>query len=346
MRILAESQWFRDHDYRVEMIARPDAELTKAAEKLGFTVHQRPLNKKSQLSDFSFCRKLFKKLRPHMVGTHSNIDSRVCLAAAAFTGVPHRIRYRHVSIPVKPSPWNHLIYRKFATKIITTAESIAAPLRKNFKLSEDTAVSVPTGIQEPENLISREDARLAMCQRLQLPEDTRFIGQVSVLRRWKGHHDVMAAFEKIHESAPQYHLVFAGGGPGLTSLPEQAKQYSCHQKIHFLGHCDDPWPVFRALEIATLASTEGEGVPQSGMQAMLCGCAFVGTIVGGIPEIIEDDVSGLLFPHSDPDALAEILTRLTTDPNTRERLADQAVQWAKVNTSLDQMANRIIALMN
>lgn len=345
MRILAEAQWFRDHDYRVEFIARPDADLTKAAKKLDFTVHQRPLNKKSQLSDFFFCRKLFKKLRPHMVGTHSNIDSRVCLAAATFAGVTHRIRYRHVSIPIKPSPWNHLIYRKFATKIITTAESIAGPLRRDFKLSQDAAISIPTGIQEPKNLISREDARLALCKKLELSKDSRFIGQVSVLRRGKGHHDVMAAFEKMHENAPQYHLVFAGGGPGLASMPEQAKQYSCHEKIHFLGHCDDPWLVFRALEIATLASA-AEGVPQSAMQAMLCGCAFVGTKVGGIPEIIDDEVNGLLFPHSDPDSLAKILTRLSSEPETRARLADKAIQWAKENTSLDQMANRTIALMN
>ena len=281
-----------------------------------------------------------------MVGTHSNIDSRVCLAAATFAGVPHRIRYRHVSIPVKPSPWNHIIYRKFATKIVTTAESIAVPLRKHFKLSKDTAVSIPTGIQEPPNLISREEARLAMCQELNIPDDTRFIGQVSVLRRWKGHHDVMAAFDKIHQDHPDHHLIFAGGGPGSEGLPKEAEKYSCFKKIHFLGYREDPWPVFLAMDIATLASTEGEGVPQSGMQAMLCECAFVGTTVGGIPEIIEDDVTGVLFPHSDPDSLAMVLTRLISEPETRDRLGKNARQWAIENTGLDQMGNRIISLMS
>ena len=346
MRTLAEARWFRDHDYRVEFIARPDAGLTEAAEKLGFTVHKRLLRKNTQLADFSFCRKLFKELRPHMIGTHSNIDSRVCLAAATFAGFPHRIRYRHVSIPVKPSPWNHIIYRKFATKIVTTAESIAEPLRKHFKLSEDNAVSVPTGIAEPENLISRDDARAALIKELELPDETRFIGQVSVLRGWKGHHDVMTAFDKIHRDHPNHHLIFAGGGPGLVSLPRESEQYSCFKKIHFLGHRDDPWPIFRALEIATLASTKGEGVPQSGMQAMLSGSAFVGTTVGGIPEIIEDDVSGILVPPEDPDALSEALNRLVTETETRNRLTEKAREWALDHTSLDSMGNRIISLMS
>ena len=85
-------------------------------------------------------------------------------------------------------------------------------MREHFKLSKETAVSIPTGVQAPSDLISKEDARIALCKKLKLPEETRFIGQVSVLRRWKGHHDVMAAFEKIHQNAPQYHLVFAGVG--------------------------------------------------------------------------------------------------------------------------------------
>lgn len=346
MRTLAESRWFRDQGYDVEFIARPDATLTEAASKEGFTVHERLLSKKSQLGDLAFCRRLFKDRKPLMVGTHSNIDSRVCLAAAALAGVPNRFRYRHVSIPVKPSPWNHLIYRKFATRIITTAESIARPLRENFKLQADKAISIPTGVRVPDDIPVREDARLELCHQLDLPDRTRFIGQVSVLRRWKGHYDVMAAFDKIHEEIPDYHLVFAGGGPGTEEMPKRARDYSCARKIHFLGHLENPWPVFRALDIATLASTEGEGVPQSGMQALLSGCAFVGTKVGGIPEIIEDNSSGLLVPHSSPDELAVALKRLALEPGTREKFANKGREWAEANTTLDQMGHRITALMN
>lgn len=346
MRTLAECRWFREKGYRVELIARPEAVITREARQKNFTVHERPLSKKSQLKDFAFCKRLFGREKPLMVGTHSNIDSRVCLAAATLAGVPHRFRYRHVSIPVKSNPWNRLIYRKLATRVITTAESIAIPLRKNFHLPPGRVISIPTGVNQPDDLPGREEARINLCRELKIPETSRFVGQVSVLRRWKGHYDVMEAFNRVHTEAPEYHLVFTGGGHGMEAFPKKAAEYPCGEKIHFLGHRENPWLSFLAMDIATLASTEGEGIPQSGMQAMLCGCAFIGTTIGGIPEIIKDGQTGLLVPPESPSSLALSLSELMTNRETRERLAGNARAWALENTSLDQMGELITALMD
>lgn len=345
MRTLAECRWFRDQGYRIALIASSTARITAAAQEDGFTVHHRELTKKSQLSDYLFCRRLFKKERPLMVGAHSNIDTRVCLAAAASAGVPNRFRYRHVSIPVKAKLWNKIIYRKFATQVITTAEKIAVPLRENFHLPPEKVVTIATGVQAPDDLPSRDKAIHDLQQKLKLPESARFIGQVSILRLWKGHKDVMQAFDQIAEQFPDHHLVFVGGGHGEDYLPPFAATLSCAARIHFLGHQVNPWPYFRAFDLATLASTDGEGIPQSGMQAMLSGCAFIGTTVGGIPEIITDGETGFLVPPSDPEAIAEAFVRLLSDSDFRDKLTIKAHRWALANTTLDRMGQRVKALL-
>jgi glycosyltransferase involved in cell wall biosynthesis len=346
MRTLAEARWFRQEGYDVQLIAPEAAKIAKAASSEGFTVLHRELTKGSQIADFLFCYSYFKNHQPLMVGSHSNIDTRVCLAAAHLAKVPNRFRYRHVSIPVRPKPWNKLIYRKFATRIITTAERIARPLREHFHLPDEKVVTIATGIQAPSDLPSRENAHVQLCHELQLPESSRFIGQVSILRSWKGHADVMKAFDKVANDFPDYHLVFVGGGHGEDYLPPIAASLPCKDRIHFLGHKPNPWPYFRALDIATLASTEGEGIPQSGMQAMLCGAAFIGTDVGGIPEIVTHKQNGLIVPPSEPDAIATAFRKLLKDPNTLSELTSNAQDWANTHTSLDRMGNRVEELLS
>jgi glycosyltransferase involved in cell wall biosynthesis len=341
MRTLAEARWFRQEGYDVQLIAPEAAKIAKAASSEGFTVLHRELTKGSQIADFLFCYSYFKNHQPLMVGSHSNIDTRVCLAAAHLAKVPNRFRYRHVSIPVRPKPWNKLIYRKFATRIITTAERIARPLREHFHLPDEKVVTIATGIQAPSDLPSRENAHAQLCHELQLPESSRFIGQVSILRSWKGHADVMKAFDKVANDFPDYHLVFVGGGHGEDYLPPIAASLPCKDRIHFLGHKPNPWPYFRAIEIATLASTEGEGIPQSGMQAMLCGTTFIGTNVGGIPEIVTHDETGLLVPPCNPDAIAAAFRKLMENPETQRVLAAKAYSWAEKETTLDLMGRRV-----
>lgn len=345
MRTLAECRWFRDHGYRVELIAPESSKIAEAATRENFHVHHRELTKKSQLSDFIFCCKLFSKFSPLMVGAHSNIDTRVCLSAASASGVPNRFRYRHVSIPVKPKPWNHLIYRRCATQIITTAEKIAIPLREDFHLPANKVITIATGVTPPDDLPDRDKAHQLLCEELKLPVSTRFIGQVSILRGWKGHRDVMTAFDQIAREHPNHHLVFVGGGHGEEYLPPFAEKLPSSGRIHFVGHQSNPWPYFRAFDIATLASTEGEGIPQSGMQAMLCECAFIGTTVGGIPEIVKDKETGLLVPPSDPNAIASAFRTILMDPKNRDRLTSQALGWANSHTTMDRMGTSVEALL-
>lgn len=345
LRTFTECQWFVDHGWNVILLAHDDSQISKRFKEAGMKTIHVPFFKKTQFRDLRTCLDIFKREQPYLVATHSNIDTRVGLIAASRAGVPHRIRYRHVSIPVRANLWNKVIYRKLATAIITTGDCISNPLINNLKLNPENVHTIHTGIKPPPTLIDREQARLQLCHQLKVPETTRFIGQVSVLRRWKGQADVMDGFDQIADKFPDYHLVLVGGGHGEEYLPPIAAQKKYPDRIHFTGHQTDPWPYFRALDINLLASTEGEGIPQVGMQSMLCETAFIGTKIGGIPEIIKHGKTGLLVDANAPDQIAEALDQLLSDPEQLKKLVANAHDWAVTHTTVDDMAQKILKII-
>jgi len=346
LRTLTECQWFANNGWNVILLAPENARITQRFKEAGLKVIPVHFSKKTQLQAYKTCRAIFSKEQPYLVATHSNIDTRVALLAAARTKVPHRIRYRHVSIPVRPNLWNKYIYRKLATAIVTTGDCISNPLIQNLGLDPAKVHTVHTGIHPPATIPDRETSRLQVCKELSLPENTRFIGQVSVLRRWKGQADVMEAFDSIADRHPNYHLLFVGGGHGESYLPPLAAEKKHADRIHFLGHQTDPWPYFCAMDINLLASTEGEGIPQVGMQSMLCQTAFIGTKVGGIPEIIQDGENGLLVDANAPDQLAQAMDDLLSHPDKLQSLVANAHQWAIKNTTVQDMAHKILHIIS
>jgi glycosyltransferase involved in cell wall biosynthesis len=321
-------------------MASEESEISKAFKAEGLEVIPVGFRKSTQVGDFFRCYKLFRQLKPGLVGAHSNIDTRVALAAAAAAGVPRRVRYRHVSIPVKVSPWNHIIYRKFATAVITTANSITRELVEGFSLPEGFAQTIPTGVADTAT-DDRSEAREKVLRELGLPDSSVLITQVSVLRQWKGHRDLMAAFDSLAAANPDLHLVLVGGGPGLKYLPEHAAGFATRDRIHFLGHQEDPYPFFKAADVVTLASTGGEGVPQSVLQCFACGSPFVGTRVGGIPDITEDGVNGLLVSPGAPVELAAAISRIISDPGFAATLGSNARKTFEETGSVACMGARL-----
>lgn len=340
IRTLTECRWFRDQGFRCILLSPTESHISAAFREEGLEVIPVEFKKSTQIGDFSLCRKLFRELKPVLVGTHSNIDTRVALAAAALAGVKRRIRYRHVSIPVKASPWNHLIYRKFATAIVTTAQSITDELSRKFSLPDGFIRSIPTGVADT-TFADKNEARRRVIGILGLQDSAVLITQVSVLRQWKGHRDLMTAFDSLASSNPDLHLVLVGGGPGMDYLPEFAANLASRDRIHFVGHQENPYPFFKAADVATLASTGGEGVPQSVLQCFACATPFVGTRVGGIPDITVDGVNGLLVSPGAPSELAAAIATIINDPVFSASLAANARKTYDENGSIACMGARL-----
>ena len=335
----------RGKGHRVLLAAPERSEILKRFRGERFEVRAIGFEKWSQLFDFSQLVNWFREIRPDIVGTHSNVDSRVGLLAAQRAGVLVRLRYRHISAPTRANLLNQWLYKRGAGHVLTTAECIRAELIDKLGLPRNRVSTVPTGIEPPNFVSSREEERIALTRRLNLPDTARFIGCVAVLRSWKGQEFLMRAFDEIAAEFRDHHLVFVGDGPYGPILQQMRLERGTAERVHFLGHQNDPWPFFRAMDIAVLPSYKDEGVPQSLLQAMFAECAVVGTNVGGIPEIVRQRETGLLAPPKDVGKLAEALREtLKDEPGAAERIA-RALKMVNERHTRERMGQSVLKII-
>lgn len=344
IRVFIEALWLRDQGHRVHLFTPGHGELFRRAREAGLDCEAIPFAKRTKAVDFVRLVKRFRTIRPDVVCTHSSVDSWVGLLAARACKIPATIRYRHVSTPVGNNFMNRWQYCRLCDHVVTTAGTIRDELRRTLGLPPDKVSSIPTGIAAPD-LPTRNQARAALLERFNLPTTARLIGQISVLRSWKGQYVLIDAFERLAADLPDAHLLLVGGGPVLGDYSKRSRESPFATRILLPGHQEDVWPFFRGLDVAVLASTKNEGIPQAGLQAMFAECPFVGTAVGGIPEIVGHQRTGLLVPPSNPEVLAAAIMEILLNPELGAAMADNALSQVRSTFTLSAMGRQVDTLL-
>lgn len=137
----------------------------------------------------------------------------------------------------------------------------------------------------------------------------------------KGIREAITAFEQFHSTYPSSQLLLVGDGPDRTQFEQQAS----HLPVHFLGHQTDPLPEVARASVY-LHPTYHEGFSVSLVEASMLGLPIIATDVGGNPEIIRHEATGLLVPSKDSTALAKSMTRLYKDQKLRNAISKHARQ--------------------
>ena len=135
------------------------------------------------------------------------------------------------------------------------------------------------------------------------------VGVVGRLELEKGHPTLLEAWPLVLRACPSAFLVVVGEGSRLDALHEIAREIGILHRVVFTGRRDDIPAVTAAFDVAVLPSyREAQGLTI--LEAMAMSRPVVASNVGGIPEMIEDGVTGLLVPPHDPPALAAAIVRL------------------------------------
>lgn len=149
----------------------------------------------------------------------------------------------------------------------------------------------------------------------------------------KGQHDLLKALLALQERHPDLKAFIVGwdstarlpdGRTYRESLDAFCREHGLDDHVIFTGTRPDVEKFYTAADVVVVPSVYEEPFGLVVIKAMAMGKPLVATRSGGIPEIVEDDKTGLLVPRSDPEALAKAILRLLDDPELCERLGRQA----------------------
>ena len=254
---------------------------------------------------------------------------------------PLLVRTRHLSTPVKNNRPTRWLYQSPAA-IITTGQVTKELLMTRLGVPARRIFSIPTGVALKE-FAPREKNR-ELQAKLEIPAEAFIFGSVAVLRSWKGHLYLLEALQQLVEAGRPAYLVVVGEGPYLEVIEEKIAGLGLKDRVRLVGYQDRVAEWFALMDAVVLASYANEGVPQSLLQALAMARPVVGTAVGGIPEVIVPEETGLLTPPKDARSLARAMDRLLADPGLARELGRRGRELVAERFSLEQMAAEVEAV--
>ncbi|MCU1319911.1 MAG: glycosyl transferase group 1 [Edaphobacter sp.] len=169
-------------------------------------------------------------------------------------------------------------------------------------------------------------------------EEERLLVHLSNFRPVKRVHDVIEVFARVAQALPA-RLMLIGDGPDRSTAEQLALRHKVQDRIHFLGKQDNVNELLPLADLMLMPS-EMESFGLAALEAMACSVPTIGTRVGGVPELIDDKVNGLLFEVGDIEGMSNAAIDLLRD---QPRL--QAMSVAARKTAQDRFcSSRIIPL--
>ncbi len=171
-------------------------------------------------------------------------------------------------------------------------------------------------------------ARTAAKRALGLDPTALSLGCVAMFRPEKNHAQLIQALAALRQAGVSAELLLVGDGPTRVAVEAQAAALGLGERVRFCGEQADVRPYLSAMDAGVLCSTSIETLPLFGMEVMAAGAPLVASRLGGLEELVEDEVDGLLFAPGDTTALVRQLKRCA-DPVVRGRLSAGALRKAQ-----------------
>ncbi len=271
--------------------------------------------------------RLIRRFRPHVVHTHTAKAGAVGRLAAWVARVPVVVHTYHGHVLQGYfSPAHTQVFlaieRALAhvtDRIVTVSEEIRRQIL-DFGVGTPGQVTVLRLGLDLEPFVHGAVAQGQFREELGIG-DAPLVGIVARLVPIKRHEDFLAAAARVAQRLPSCRFVVVGDGERRAELETLASSAGIRERVHFLGWRRDLARIYADLDVAVLCSAN-EGSPVSLIEAMAAGRAVVATRVGGVPDIIEDGLTGLLTPASDPAALADAITVAITDVDRRRQMGE------------------------
>lgn len=287
---------------------------------------------------------LMRRLKPHVVHTHTAKAGAVGRAAAILAGVPVVVHTYHGHVLRGYfSPAKTAVYRAIERGLARRTDrllAVTARVRDELiALGVGEAAqyrTVPLGFDLAPLLVA-ERRRGELRAELGLG-DAPLVGIVARLVPIKAHEVFLSAAARVRQQVPSARFLIVGDGELRASLEQQTAALGLTGVVSFLGWRADIDRLYADIDVVALTS-RNEGSPVALIEAMASGVPVVSTDVGGVADVVEHGVSGLLAPMDDAAGVADHILTLLADPGMRHAMGQQG--RAKVAVTYD--ARRLVS---
>jgi glycosyltransferase involved in cell wall biosynthesis len=265
---------------------------------------------------------VLNSFNPDIVHTHRGVLQyalpalvwkRTCLAVHTV----HNLAEREV-------PMVHRFAHRLAFKCGVSAVAIGSAVAASFEkiYGHPAFAIIPHGIPVARFAVTSEGRRSwRACEGI--PDDAIVFVCSARLSRQKNVAGLLSAFAHVRSPGRKVTLLVAGEGPLRSELEAQVRSLGLAERVRLLGARTDVPEVLNAADVFVLSSS-WEGNPLSVMEAMAAALPVISTSVGGVPELVEDGVTGLLVPPGNSEPLTAAMARLVEDSVLRRRMAKSA----------------------
>lgn len=289
---------------------------------------------------------LLKNLKPTILHTY-NLAAIEYAFTAKLAGVPiciHAEHGRDMSDMQGTNPRHNFLRRQlrhFIDRYVSVSADLHQWLHETVRIPAHQQCLIINGVDTEKFRPQKQFAVLPWTGELFV------IGTVGQIRDIKNHHGLIAAFKRLTEQYPQYRdrlrLCIIGAGGLLTKLKQQVSDAGLDELVWLPGARADIAALMGAFSVFTLPSL-AEGTPVALLEAMASGLPVVASNVGGIPEVLSDQVHGTLVPVNDETALAAALVRYLEQPALGVQHGHAARRRIQAQYSLTNMICSYIAL--
>ncbi|UCH57292.1 MAG: N-acetyl-alpha-D-glucosaminyl L-malate synthase BshA [Candidatus Bathyarchaeota archaeon] len=242
--------------------------------------------------------------------------STAALLARGMTGAPYVVTLHGSDVTILGSDPSYLPVN---TNSIEEADAITAVSRFVAEEARER-LGIRQEIHVIPNFVNSETFAPVSCEVMERNNERDVvIAHISNFRPVKRVHDLVYAMAIVAREAPGAKLMLVGDGPDRHSVEKLVSRLDLKKRVLLTGFRSDVPNLLGCSDLVVLCS-ETESAPLTLLEGMSASLPVVATRVGGIPEIIEDEVNGFLVSPKNPEAIAERILRLNSDPELRRRL--------------------------
>jgi glycosyltransferase involved in cell wall biosynthesis len=293
------------------------------------------------------CRTL-RKFKPHVLVAHGS-DTLKYAGATSFFNRKVRTVYRNIGIAgdwassVSKVRLNRLFLSQMDA-VVSVSEYTRRDFISVYHIPEERITYIPNGVDTSQFCTGeRLSIRPRVRQELGIGLEDLVLISVGNLSDEKGHRGLLPMMRDLNNAELADHLLLLGDGPLRQELESQAQELGIGHRVHFLGRRADVGRMLAAADVFVLPS-KSEGMPAVLIEAGLSGLPSVAFNVGGVGEVIEEQVTGMLVAPEDYQQMRKRLAALGQDARLRAEIGEAARRRCLDLFSMEKVASDYEAL--